>query len=72
MPPQSVLDIGDREGVLAELMAARPEAIAHLAAVSFGPDARADPASAFRINVDGTLALYQAIAPDRASARWCW
>lgn len=61
-PGRSELDICDRDGLLALLEATRPDAVVHLAAVAFGPDARNDPAAAFRINVDGTLALYQAIA----------
>jgi GDP-4-dehydro-6-deoxy-D-mannose reductase len=54
-------DIRDAGELRAWLRSVRPDAIAHLAAVSFGPDARARPAEAFEINVGGTIALMEAI-----------
>jgi GDP-4-dehydro-6-deoxy-D-mannose reductase len=50
-------------GAAARLVSASvPDAIVHLAAVSFGPDARRDPDRANRVNVDGTRLLIEAAA----------
>lgn len=58
-------DIRDSPSIGAWLDEARPDAVAHLAAVSFGPDARARPEEAFAINVGGTIALLEAIRRRR-------
>jgi GDP-4-dehydro-6-deoxy-D-mannose reductase len=42
-----------------------PDAIVHLAAVSFGPDARRDPDRANKVNVDGTRLLIEAAAATK-------
>ena len=55
------LDVTDRTAVRAALERGSPEAIAHLAAVSFAPDASADPARAFEVNVGGTINLLEAV-----------
>ncbi len=55
------LDIRRGDDLRAWLGSVRPDAIAHLAAVSFGPDARARPAEAFEVNVAGTIALMEAV-----------
>jgi GDP-4-dehydro-6-deoxy-D-mannose reductase len=60
MPPSSVLDITDRDAVDALVAAVRPNAIAHLAAISFGPDARRDPDRALAVNVGGTKSVLSA------------
>ena len=57
-PGRDVRDVGDLRAWLGSI---RPDAVAHLAAVSFGPDARARPAEAFEINVGGTIALMEAV-----------
>jgi len=62
MPPSSALDITDRSAVTTFVHAARPEAIAHLAAISFGPEARRDPQRATAVNVGGTSAILSAAA----------
>lgn len=51
----------DRAGALCAFRDARPEAIVHLAAVSYIPAAEKDPATALRINVDGTRSLLEAL-----------
>lgn len=60
-PPSHQLDITDVPAVRAVVEEARPNAIAHLAAVSFGPDARRDPGMAMRVNVLGTMAVLDAV-----------
>jgi GDP-4-dehydro-6-deoxy-D-mannose reductase len=59
-PPAARLDVADRDAVDALVAATRPQAIAHLAAVSFGPDAVDDPLAALRTNVGGTIAVVEA------------
>ena len=44
----------------------RPDAIAHLAAVSFAPDAGPRPGEAFEVNVGGTIALMEVIRGARS------
>jgi GDP-4-dehydro-6-deoxy-D-mannose reductase len=59
-PPQSSLAITDARRVRAWVDAVRPDAIAHLAAISFGPDAGRDAPAAFRVNVLGTAVVIDA------------
>jgi GDP-4-dehydro-6-deoxy-D-mannose reductase len=54
-------DITDAAG-LAAIAAARPDAVVHLAAIASGADARRDPVTATRVNVEATVALLTAIA----------
>jgi len=62
-PGPDELDITDRDGLARWLGQASgsPEAIVHLAGMAFAPDARSDPAEAFRVNVGGTIALFEAL-----------
>jgi GDP-4-dehydro-6-deoxy-D-mannose reductase len=55
------LDLRDRAAVLAMVEAAAPDAVVHLAAQSWVPDAFRDPASTLQVNVLGTLHLLQAL-----------
>jgi GDP-4-dehydro-6-deoxy-D-mannose reductase len=61
-PASSDLDITDQGAVETLVRAVRPEAIAHLAAVSFGPDARRDPDHALAVNEGGTRSVLSAAA----------
>jgi GDP-4-dehydro-6-deoxy-D-mannose reductase len=59
-PPSAGLDITDRDAVQRLVRGAAPDAIAHLAAVSFAGDARRDAERAMRVNVGGTAAVFEA------------
>jgi GDP-4-dehydro-6-deoxy-D-mannose reductase len=62
-PGPEVLDIADRSGLARWFDNAgdRPDAVIHLAGMAFAPDASHDPVEAFRVNVGGTLALFEAL-----------
>jgi len=55
------LDLRDTKTTNALVEAVRPDAVIHLAALSFVPDAFKDPAATFDVNVIGTLRLLQAL-----------
>ncbi len=59
-PRSDELDITDRAG-LARWFARGPDAVVHLAGMAFPPDARTDPSEAFRVNVAGTVAIFEAL-----------
>jgi GDP-4-dehydro-6-deoxy-D-mannose reductase len=61
-PPSSQLDITDGQAVAALMTATDPDAVAHLAGMAYGPDARRDPKRAFAINADGTASVILAAA----------
>lgn len=61
-PPSAQLSVIDFAAMRQVIDAAQPDAVAHLAAVAFGPDAAADPERALQVNVRGTISLTQAIA----------
>jgi GDP-4-dehydro-6-deoxy-D-mannose reductase len=61
-PASADLDITDRAAVAAFVAFVRPDAIAHLAGVSFGPDARREPDRAFAVNEGGTRSVMEAVA----------
>jgi len=61
-PPRSQLDITNPGMVVRMVERARPEAVAHLAGVAYGPDARRDPGHAIEVNAGGTLAVLDALA----------
>lgn len=60
-------DLRDGEAVRAALEAVRPDAILHLAAVSFVPAAAASSAAAYETNVIGLARLLEALRPLRAA-----
>lgn len=55
------VDVTDRDAVAAEVRAVRPDAVAHLAGVAFGPDAARDPARAQAVNEGGTRSVMEAV-----------
>lgn len=61
-PASGALDITDRAAVAALVATVRPDAIAHLAGMSFGPDARRHPDRAFAVNEGGTRSVMAAAA----------
>lgn len=54
------LDVTDPSAIVDALTRTEPDAVAHLAAIAFGPDAGTDPANAFRVTVGGTVNLLEA------------
>jgi GDP-4-dehydro-6-deoxy-D-mannose reductase len=62
-PAPDLLDIGDRAALKHWLAdpGGPPDAVVHLAGMAFAPDADLDPAEAFRVNVGGTVALFEAL-----------
>ena len=54
------VDVTDAATTAGLFAAVRPEACYHLAGISFAPDARRDPAAAFRTNVIGTVHVLEA------------
>jgi GDP-4-dehydro-6-deoxy-D-mannose reductase len=62
-PGPEELDITDLDGLARWLgkPGDPPEGIVHLAGMAFALDAKNDPAEAFRVNVGGTVALFEAL-----------
>lgn len=60
-PARTDLDISDRDSVARLVANLRPDAIAHLAGISLGPEALKNPWQAFRVNVGGTQSIVEAI-----------
>ena len=60
-PSHRELDLGGSPDLVPLVRDARPDAVAHLAAVAYLPDAEADPEHAERVNVGGTEALFKAL-----------
>jgi GDP-4-dehydro-6-deoxy-D-mannose reductase len=62
-PGPEQLDIADKSGLVRWLddPAGAPDAVVHLAGMAFAPDASSDPSEAFRVNVGGTVALFEAL-----------
>lgn len=64
-----VADLLDQDAVERVVQAVRPEAVAHLAALSFVPAGEADPRHAVRVNVEGTVGLLRALERATPAAR---
>jgi GDP-4-dehydro-6-deoxy-D-mannose reductase len=60
-PSHTELDFGASPDLSPLIRDARPDAIAHLAAVSFGPDAERDPGRARAVNAGGTQSLFDGL-----------
>ena len=63
------LDLLDRERLRAVLAERRPDAVLHLAGLSFAPAAERDPEAAYRANLGGTLAVLAAVRSAAPRAR---
>jgi GDP-4-dehydro-6-deoxy-D-mannose reductase len=63
------LDVGDAAAVRERVAALRPEAVVHLAAVSFVPEAERDPAVVWRVNFVGALHLLEGLRQEAPRAR---
>ena len=64
--PGDVLDAPGLATTVAEVV---PEAVVHLAALSFVPEAERDPPAAYRVNVGGTLAVLSAVRAHAPRSR---
>lgn len=61
-PGPDEIDIADRDGLVRWFSSAgRPDGVIHLAGMAFAPDAQQDPSEAFRVNVAGTIAMFEAL-----------
>jgi GDP-4-dehydro-6-deoxy-D-mannose reductase len=63
------LDVADAARVREAVAEAKPDAVVHLAALSFVPDSFADPRATFRVNFLGARAVLEAVAGEAPSAR---
>ncbi|MBK6940183.1 MAG: GDP-mannose 4,6-dehydratase [Planctomycetes bacterium] len=63
------LDVRDFVAVTDVVAKARPDAVLHLAAIAFVPQAKDDPSGAFAINAQGTLHVLAALAASAKDAR---
>lgn len=55
------VDVTDRTAVLNTLDETRPDAVVHLAAISYPPDAAADPQTTFVVAVRGTINVFEGV-----------
>ncbi len=62
-PGPDLMDIADRKALIRWLddPSGPPDAVIHLAGMAFAPDASHDPVEAFRVNLGGTVALFEAL-----------
>src|SRR5215468_1380924 len=64
-----VADVADADAVAAVVAAVRPQALVHLAGLTFVPDSVADPAAAMRVNALGALHVFAAVQRDAPQCR---
>ncbi len=69
LPDYSRADLRDAEVMRALVRATRPDAVVHLAGVSFVPDGARDPSLALTVNIGGTWTLAEALAAEAPRAR---
>lgn len=62
-------DVTDAEATSATVRRVEPDAVVHLAGLSFVPDSHADPAAFFRANVLGLIHVLAAVRSQRPSCR---
>jgi GDP-4-dehydro-6-deoxy-D-mannose reductase len=67
-PSSKELDLGSSPDFVGVIRETRPDAVAHLAAISFVPAVEADPEHARRVNVEGTKALLAGLDAVRSDA----
>ena len=66
---QDTVDVTDGTAVAGLVRQFSPEALVHLAAIAFVPEASRDPNLAHRVNVGGTQSVIQALEAHAAGAR---
>ena len=69
LPDYAPADLRDAEAMRALVRRTRPDAIVHLAGVSFVPDGARDPTLALSVNIGGTWALAEALRAEAPRAR---
>lgn len=69
LPGYAPADLRDPAAMRALVRAARPDAVVHLAGVSFVPDGARDPTLALSVNIGGTWNLAEALAAEAPRAR---
>ena len=69
LPDYSTADLRDGESMRALVRATRPDAVVHLAGVSFVPDGARDPSLALTVTIGGTWTLAEALAAEAPRAR---
>ena len=69
LPGYAAADLRDAEAMRALVRDARPDAVVHLAGVSFVPDGARDPSLALSVNIGGTWTLAGALAAEAPRAR---
>ena len=69
LPGYAPADLRDEAAMRALVRDARPDAIVHLAGVSFVPDGARDPSLALTVNIGGTWTLAEALRAEAPRAR---